>query len=91
MPAVAHDPRTAPVPVPESLAALFRELGFELSLTARRADGRELRERDLRGLERLSHAYSLQHPTPERPAADVDLLAELQHQGGAPKATGTGD
>ena len=100
---MAHDPYNAPVPVPASLAALFRDLGFELALTARRADGAEMSERDRRGVERLASAYALQHPTPEVTAADVDVLAELRQlrdvgapaSGAAPsappaRATGTG-
>lgn len=81
----------APVPVPASLASLFQRLGYELHLTARRLDGRELTARDVEGLRRASRAYEIQHPRPEVTAADVDLLAEARKDAAVAQATGPGE
>ena len=80
----------APVPVPASLASLFQRLGYELHLTARRLDGRELTARDVEGLRRASRAYEIQHPRPDVTAAEVDILAEARKDATAASATGTG-
>ena len=77
---MAHDPHSAPVPVPASLAALFDALGFELAITAKRVDGAEMSERDRKAAGALIKAFNAQHPpiAPEDSAAQCpDLLGEL--------------